>query len=150
MRQLQPNGEAGQAYVPFNYDGQILGSLREDQIPRFFGALTETESLPVHTFLFSQLTALQNRVSTAKVEAIRQSPDPTGKKPLVVIHNGKAYIADGHHRAVAAWLDGGDSIDAHFKDISPIDNAVKLAKVDDSLGLVFGWAIISKINGRDY
>lgn len=150
MRELQATGQAGLSRIPFNYDGQILGSLREDQVPRFFGALTDPESLPTMEFLYSNLTAMQDRVSTSKVEAIRTSPDKTGKKPLVVINNGKAYIADGHHRAAAQWLDGGESIDAHYKDISPVDNAVKLAKVDDSLGLVFGWAIISKLNGQEY
>lgn len=149
-RVLQPFGETGLSRVPFNYDGQILGSLREDQIPRFFGALTDTETLPVTDFLFNNLTAVQDRVSSSKVEAIRANPDDTGKKPLVVIHSGKAYIADGHHRAVAKWLNGDEFLTAHYKDISPVDNAVKLAKVDDSLGLVFGWAIISKLNGREY
>lgn len=149
-RTLKPNGEPGLSFVPFSYDGQILGTLREDQIPRFFGALTDPRSLPVGDFPFATLTAMQDRVSTEKVEAIRASSDKSGKKPLVVVHNGKAYIADGHHRAVAQWLDGADSLKAHYKDISPIDNAVKMAKVSDELGLVFGWAIISKLNGKEY
>jgi hypothetical protein len=146
MRTLTPIDNEHSA-IPFNYDGQILGSLREDQVPRFFGALTDTQSLPTMPFAISALTAMQNRVSTGKVEAIRASADKSGKKPLVVIHNGKSYIADGHHRAVAHWLDGAETLDAHFADISPVTNQVKLTKVNDSLGLVFGWAIISKIDG---
>lgn len=31
-----------------------------------------------------------------------------------------------------------------------MENAVTIAKVSDELGLVFGWAIISKLNGQDY
>lgn len=149
MRALIPI-DADHSAIPFNYDGQVLGSLREDQVPRFFGALTDPSSLPTMPFLFSNLTAMQNRVSTGKVDAIRKNPDATGKKPVVVVHNGTAYIADGHHRAAASWLDGADSIDAHYKDISPVTNVVKLAKIDDGLGLVFGWAIISKLNGIEY
>lgn len=149
-RALEPFGETGLSRIPFNYDGQILGSLREDQVPRFFGALTDTESLPTADFLFSNLTAMQDRVSTTKVEAIRNSADASGKKPLVVIDRGKAYIGDGHHRAAAQWLKGDEFLTAHYKDISATDNAVKMAKVDDSLGLVFGWAIISKLGGQDY
>lgn len=149
MRTLTPL-DAEHSHVPFNYDGQILGSLREDQVPRFFGALTDTQSLPTMPFLFNSLTAMQNRVSTGKVAAIKESADKSGKKPLVVINNGKAYIADGHHRATANWLNGDDALEAHYADISPVTNQVKLTKVDDSLGLVFGWAIISKIAGADY
>ncbi|QIG67381.1 DNA methyltransferase/prohead protease protein [Rhizobium phage RHph_TM3_3_9] len=149
MRTLTPI-DADHSAIPFNYDGQILGSLREDQVPRFFGALTDTQSLPVMTFNVNALTAMQNRVSTGKVEAIRANADKTGKKPLVVIHNGKQYIADGHHRATAQWLDGADEFEAHYADISPVTNQVKLTKVNDSLGLVFGWAIISKIAGAEY
>lgn len=149
MRTLTPI-DAEHSAIPFNYDGQILGSLREDQVPRFFGALTDTQSLPTMTFAFNALTAMQNRVSTGKVDAIRASADASGKKPLVVINNGKSYIADGHHRSVANWLDGADTLDAHYADISPVTNQVKLTKVDDSLGLVFGWAIVSKIGGQEY
>lgn len=149
-RNLEPFGEPGLSRIPFSYDGQVLGSLREDQVPRFFGALTDPKSLPVGDFPFATLTAMQDRVSTEKVEAIRASSDKSGKKPLVVVMNGKAYIADGHHRAAAQWLSGSESMKAHYKDISPINNAVKLAKVSDELGLVFGWAIISKLNGQDY
>jgi hypothetical protein len=149
MRTLTPIDTEHSA-IPFNYDGNVLGSLREDQVPRFFGALTDTQSLPTMPFAMNALTAMQNRVSNGKVDAIRASADSTGKKPLVVIHNGKSYIADGHHRAAAQWLDGADTLEAHFADISPVTNQVKLTKVDDSLGLVFGWAIISKIDGQDY
>lgn len=151
MRTLTPI-DADHSAIPFNYDGQILGSLREDQIPRFFGALTDTASLPTMDFHFSGVTAMQNRVSTGKVDAIRNSADKSGKAPLVVINNGKAYIADGHHRASALWLDGNDTFKAHYADISPVTNAVKVpvAKVSDELGLVFGWAIVSKIDGREY
>lgn len=149
MRTLTPI-DAEHSAIPFNYDGQILGSLREDQVPRFFGALTDTQSLPVMPFNVNALTAMQNRVHTAKVDAIRASAERSGKKPLVVINNGKSYIADGHHRATAHWLDGADTLEAHYADISPVTNQVKLTKVDDSLGLVFGWAIVSKIGGREY
>jgi hypothetical protein len=146
MRTLTPI-DAEHSAIPFNYDGQILGSLREDQVPRFFGALTDTQSLPVMPFNVSALTAMQNRVSTGKVDAIRASADRSGKKPLVVINNGKSYIADGHHRATAHWLDGADTLEAHYKDISPVSNVVKgdeirLFKTDDEMRMVFGFASV--------
>jgi hypothetical protein len=141
MRTLTPI-DAEHSAIPFNYDGQILGSLREDQVPRFFGALTDTQSLPTMSFAFSALTAMQNRVSTGKVDAIRASSDASGKKPLVVIHNGKSFIADGHHRATANWLNGDDTLDAHFADISPVTNQVKLTKTDDEMRMVFGFASV--------
>lgn len=152
QRVLEPFGEAGLSRVPFRYDGQILGVLREDQIPRFFGALTDSQSLPVAEFPFATLTALQDRVSTEKVEAIGNSSDRSGKRPLVVVSNGRAYLADGHHRAAAQWLSGNDTIKAHYKDISPIDNAVKMAdaeifKTDDELRLVFGFASVIEKDG---
>lgn len=151
-RQLATYGEDGEeyAYVPFHYEGNPLGTLRGDQMPRFLGALTDTESLPVTSFPINNLLATQNRVSVGKVEAIRAAGPSIGKRPLVVLRDGRNYLTDGHHRAAAAWLDGEDNIDAHYIDLNPYSETVKLFKVDDGLGLVFGWAIISKLNGKDY
>lgn len=36
------------------------------------------------------------------------------------------------------------------EDGSPVQIASKVCKVDESLGLVFGWAIVCKVNGEDY
>lgn len=138
------------AHTPFHFEGNPLGSLREDQMPRFLGALTDTESLPVMAFPLNNLLATQNRVDVAKVEAIRTAGAQGGKRPLVVLRDGRNYLTDGHHRATAAWLNGDESIEAHYIDLNPVTEAVKLFKVDDSLGLVFGWAIISKLGGQDY
>lgn len=152
--------DAKTSKTPFLYEGNVLGTLREDQIPRFFGALTDTEKLPTKKVKLADLTAMQNRVLTAKVKAIRGSDDTGGKKPLVVKHQEQLWIADGHHRMTAMWLDGEEETTVHFKDISPMTNAVKsladgenqarIVKVDETHGIVFGWAIVCKIDGEDY
>lgn len=40
-------------------------------------------------------------------------------------------------------------LDTEVKKRAPVLN-VKVAKVDETLGIVLGWAIVSKINGEDY
>ncbi|WP_189347209.1 MULTISPECIES: ParB N-terminal domain-containing protein [unclassified Mesorhizobium] len=153
-RSLKPLDE-DTAHTPFPYDATALGNLRSDQKPRFFGVLTNPELLPDKTLPVDSLVAMQNRVDPKKVEALRGVKH--GKPPVVVHMNGRNYIADGHHRASAAWLDGEDNIPVKYKDLEPVSNAMKMAdpsiricKVDESLGMVFGWAIVCKINGEDY
>lgn len=144
--------EGNYCCTPFKYEGNILGSLREDQVPRFLGALTNASDLPVKSVKVSELVAIQNRVDREKVERLRVKK-AAAKHPVVVQHDGRLYIADGHHRATAKWLDGAETIDVHFKDLEEVTNMVKadvIAKVDEELGLVFGWAIVSKVEGEDY
>jgi hypothetical protein len=156
QRKLEPL-DSKRSKTPFAYEGNVLGTLREDQVPRFFGALTDSADLPAKTVKLSDLTAMQNRVDTAKVKAI--AANGTGSKlPVVIQHNGKKWIADGHHRLAAAWLNGEESAKVRFKNIEPELNTMKaefsadarIVKIDESLGLVFGWAIVCKINGEDY
>lgn len=162
-RELKPHDEET-AKTPFVYDVNALGSLRPDQVPRFFGALTDSNKLPEAEVPMDSLVAMQDRVDPKKVEAIRSSDSAGGKLPVVVQHNGKNYIADGHHRLAAQWLDGEEKAKVRVKDLEPVSNALKglagtedngatsfrIAKVDQSLGLVFGWAIVCKVNGEDY
>lgn len=205
-RELEPTGR-GTAKPPFDHDPDFLGSLRPDQVPRFLGALTDPASLPTKTFDLKDLIATQDRVSPRKVRAIAAAKkndelDAKGP-PLVVRHNGKHFIADGHHRLAGEWLAGEDKADAAFKDLTPVSQAMKSAeapgvvinigaeafqkdgpsasdvhvdaplgggkkpaqrgktegdqrtvftvcKVDEGLGLVFGWGIICKNDGVDY
>ena len=100
---------------------------------------------------------MQDRVDPAKVKAIGDSGDAQTKLPVVVGMGGKHYIADGHHRLAAQWLAGEDEAKVKFKDLEPVSNAMKrdplnfrIAKVDKKLGMVFGWAVICKVNGEDY
>lgn len=156
-RELQPNADGETAKSPFLYDPNALGSLRPDQVPRFFGALTDSDKLPTKEVKLDELHAMQDRVDPKKVEAIRANAG-AGKPPVVVSHNGKNYIADGHHRLAASWLDGSDKIIVRHKDLEPVSQALKAApkinvrvcKVDDTLGVVLGWAIVCKVNGEDY
>jgi hypothetical protein len=156
-RHLQPNGDTGTAKSPFPYDPNALGSLRPDQVPRFFGVLTDSDKLPRKEVKLGDLTAMQDRVDPKKVEAIRDN-GTQGKLAVVVQHNGKQFIADGHHRLAADWLDGKDTVLVRHKDLEPIDHALKgaprlnvrVAKIDDALGVVLGWAIVCKVNGEDY
>jgi hypothetical protein len=157
-RELAPlDGERSK--TPFAYEGNVLGMLREDQVPRFFGALTDPEKLPTKTVKLADLTAMQNRVDTAKVEHfVAAGGGEGGKLPVVVKINGRLWIADGHHRLSADWLRGEDEAEVHFKDLEPETNVMKggfetearVFKVDESLGLVFGWAIICKAEGKPY
>ena len=131
-------------------------------MPRFFGALTDADKLPTAHVDIGSLHAMQDRVDPAKVAAIGASDATSAKRPVVVRHDGKNYIADGHHRLAAAWLAGADKADVAFKDLEPVSDALKsaprdarsdnfrVAKIDDSLGLVFGWAIVCKVGGEDY
>jgi hypothetical protein len=112
------------AHTPFPYDPNALGALRPDQVPRFFGAITDPKKLPTKNLNLSDLTAMQDRVDPDKIAAMRAG-EATGKPPVVVGMNGRNYIADGHHRASAAWLDGKDSMPVKFKDLDPVDQAVK-------------------------
>lgn len=140
--------DAETSHIPFGYDPEALSRVRTDQVPKLFGALTDPASLPTQEFAFADILAMQNRVSHGKVEAMRK--EPANKHPLVVKNGDKLFLADGHHRAVAHWLNGADSMTAHFKDITEMSNAVKVAKVDESLGVVIGWAIVCKVNDADY
>ena len=155
-RDLHPNGN-GTSKSPFKYDPNALGSLRPDQVPRFFGALTDSDKLPKKEVKLSDLHAMQDRVDPEKVQAIREK-GTGGKLAVVVQHNGTQYIADGHHRLAADWMDGKETVLVHHKDLEPVDHALKRApkiivkadRIDDAMGVVFGWAIVSKVNGEDY
>lgn len=159
-RQLHAN-DADTAKSPFPYDPNALGNLRPDQVPRFFGALTDADKLPTKDVRLNSLTAMQDRVDPKKVKDIADAGGGEGGKPPVVVrHGGKNYIADGHHRLAADWLAGKDKATVAFKDLEPIDNALKsagefatffkAAGVDEGLGLVYGWGIVCKENGVDY
>jgi hypothetical protein len=158
-RELKPNGDPKTSKTPFLYDVNALGSLRPDQVPRFFGALTDSESLPAQEVNLSDLHAMQDRVDPEKVKAIAEH-GTGGKLATVVQHNGKKYIADGHHRLTADWLAGKETAQVRFKDLEPVDHALKRAevdfgvskilKVDEGEGIVYGWAIVSKIDGKPY
>src|SRR6185369_12143738 len=71
----------------------------------------------------SSLVAMQDRVDPAKVESMRETP--SDKPPLVVRMGGRNYVADGHHRAAAAYMNGDKSIDCRFCNLTPVDSAVK-------------------------
>lgn len=153
-RKLEPL-DAKRSKTPFAYEGNVLGSLREDQVPRFFGALTDSNDLPAKTVNLDDLTAMQNRVDTSKVKGIAEN-GAGSKLPVVIQHDGKKWIADGHHRLAAAWLNGETNAKVRFKNLEPEVNTMKfdittqVCKVDDSLGLVMGFAIVCKQDGQDY
>lgn len=124
-RRLTPM-DAENSHTPFTYDIHALSNLRPDQVPRLLGALTHPERLPKRKVNLSQLFAIQNRVNTKKVEAIRQKG--VHESPVVVHMHDRDYILDGHHRAAADWLNGKTSIRVHYKDLSEFDNSVKSAR----------------------
>jgi hypothetical protein len=148
-RQLRPLDDAT-AHVPFPYDTNFLASLRSDQKPRYYGALTDRSKLPDKTFDLSSLVATQNRVDPGKVESMAQSGVVAATPPLVMRHNGRDYIADGHHRLAAEWLQGNDTAQAKFIDLTERTNALKalasatfeISKASKAKQQIFGWASV--------
>lgn len=157
-RTLKPYDE-NTAHSPFPYDPAALANLRSDQKPRFFGALTDPQNLEDKTVRLATLTATQNRVDPIKVEAMRGGA-ASDKKPVVARMNGRNYIVDGHHRLSAAYLDGDATADVKFKDLTPVDNALKsdsgpgwsipfkITKADPDQQLIFGWASVVEKEGH--
>lgn len=155
-RSLKGMDEAN-SHVPFPHDANALGQLRDDQVPRFLGALTDPSALPTKDVALSGLTAIQNRVETGKVEALRGGK-AKDKKAVVVRMNGRDYIADGHHRLTADYLDGADKSTVHYLDLSGVSNAVKrgpafsipikVAKALPDQQMIFGWASVVEKNGQ--
>lgn len=159
-RQLKALSD-GLSHMPLAYDPEALAKVRGDQMPRMLGAITHPDRLEAKTFSFDDLTAIQNRVDTAKVtdlSALASTDEPNG---VVASFGGKNYILDGHHRIIGRWLAGDGMVTTRWIDLNPVSNAMKsegegrditatVAKVDESLGLVFGWAIVSKVDGKEY
>jgi putative serine protease XkdF len=149
--------DAERSHTPFTYDPTALGSLRQDQVPRFLGALTNPDDLPVQTVSLDHLTAIQNRVDTAKVQAWADGTIKSDKLAVVVKDGDRQLIADGHHRLSGAWLRGETTAKVRVKDISPVSNAVKrdldwslpldIRKADPDQQLVFGWASVIEKGG---
>ena len=113
------------ARTPFRYDPNFFDHLkrRPDIVPRFLGVISDPERLPLRSVPMSSLVAIQDRVDPKKVEAIRDAH--IIEHPAVVHIDGKNYVADGHHRASADWLDGRESIQVHWKDLSEHSDSVK-------------------------
>lgn len=163
-RSLLPLGTAGMAQVPFPYDPSALAALRSDQKPRFFGALTNPEALPVASLPLADLTAMQNRVDPAKVHAWASGAIRSDKLPVITRFNGRHYIADGHHRLAGAWLRGDAMAQVRLKDLDPVTDAMKrdggssdplgwsgrldIKKADPDQQLLFGWASVVEKAGR--
>ena len=150
---LQPYGK-DMAKTPFNYDSHALGDLRPDQVPRFFGALTDPDQLEETEVPLAGLYAMQNRIDPAKVDSIRAAGG-VNDLPIVVRYNGKNYIADGHHRLAAAWLDGDESATVKMKNIGPRSNALKgavlkvpISKLEPDQNRVFGFASVCEKDGK--
>lgn len=150
--------DAQTSHVPFQYDPAALASLRPDQMPRFLGALTDQDSLPIETVDLSSLVAIQNRVDTGKVQAWANGSIKSDKLPVIVKDGSRDLIADGHHRLAGAWLRGETHTKARVKDISPVSQAMKrdtmdwilpldIRKADPDQQLVFGWASVIEKNG---
>lgn len=146
--------DASTAKTPFQYDAHALSDLRPDQVPRFFGALTDPEQLEETEVPLAGLYAMQNRVDPEKVEAIRAN-GASDSLPVVVRYNGKHYIADGHHRLTAQWLDGKETAKVKIANIGARSNALKLAdvrfpiaKTEPDQNRVFGFASVVDKNGK--
>lgn len=147
-RVLKPRGD-GTAHTPFPYDIGALASLRGDQVPRFFAAYTDQDSLEETEMALDTLVSMQDRVDPEKVEAMRGKEDV--KPPVIVQFGGRNYIADGHHRCSAAYLDGKTSIPVKVKNIEPLDVSLKAVTIykNASQRMVYGWASVTKIGDEE-
>ncbi len=97
-----------------------------DLNPPYKGGPTDEQrrDSPFHEIELDSLTATQSAVGEKKARQLAADPslgdkDPTG--PIVVIRhpNGKLYIDDGHHRAVAAALRNENTVRAKVFDYDP-------------------------------
>lgn len=160
-RALKPmDGEGKIAHTPFPHDAIGFSHLRQDQIPRFLGAVSDPGRLPIRTVDLHSLTALQDRVDPAKVQAMRGGALRGRTKPAVTRFADRDYIADGHHRLSAEWLDGKDRAEVHYLDLTAVSQALKSAsdsdwcvpfeikKADPDQRLVFGWASVVTKDGK--
>lgn len=159
-------------HTPFLYDAHAFDRLREDQKPRFLGAVTGPGRLPLRTVHLDSLVAMQNRVDPGKVAAMRGPATMVGwTKPVVTRFADRDYIADGHHRLTAAALDGQDQFEVHYLDLTRESNALKrdgsgtatagteesgaswstpfqITKADPDRQMIFGWASVVTKNGE--
>lgn len=147
-------------HTPFLYDAHAFDRLREDQKPRFLGAVSSPGRLPLRTIYLDDVVAVQNRIDPAKIEAMRGARTMVGRrKPVVTRFADRDYIADGHHRLTAAMLDGQKEFEVHYLDLTRESNALKsagavwsipleIAKADPDRQMIFGWASVVTKNGK--
>jgi hypothetical protein len=150
----QPNGTLA---PPFVFDPTFLGGLREDQVPRFFDAITHQDDVQnVCKVPLDELRAIQDRVNPDTVSA--HIENPSKKLPVVVRAHGVNYIADGHDRLTARWLRGKNKAKVRHVNLGDVPSpAVKrddweipfqLRKADPDKRQVFGWASVVTKNGQ--
>lgn len=152
---LKPHPDGG-AYTPFPHDPDALGKIDPKHTRMFLGALTSPDSLPTRKVPIKSLVSIQPRVSPEKVNDMRTNG--FDKLPTVVRNDGKNLLADGNHRATAAFLDGESTIDCKYCRLSGDDEALAKAedceftfaikKADPDQQLIFGWA--SVVQKGDY
>lgn len=164
-RALKPRAD-GMAHTPFPHDPQAFDRLRADQIPRFMGAVTAPDALEDRQMSMKDLVAMQDRVDPGKVNAMQDVA--TSKPPVIVRNAGRNYIADGHHRAAAAYMNGDRTLPVKYLDITPMDQAVKadadesateqgdgefefvfkVASIEPTRQMIFGFASVVEKNGQ--
>jgi Putative phage serine protease XkdF len=147
--------------TPFPYDALAMAGLGEDQKHQFLDAVAQAQFLDTKTVKMRDLFALEPKVSIEKLtELLKDGEDDKFEDtpPCVVLVGDRMYIADGHHRLTVAWLLGDDKAEVAYYEVSDnpsdldkrFDIGAEILKVDESLGLVLGWAIVSKKDGEDY
>ncbi len=109
-------------FIPFRHDPAAMAYLRPDQVPRFLDAVTHPNRLPLITMPLADMIAIKSRVGRDVVE---KHLDNLGdiNPPVVVYMNGAFYIADGHDRLVALWLDGNNEVEVRFDNLEPFDDS---------------------------
>lgn len=136
--QLQPlndgSVDADQwARSPFPWDPNVKATMRPDQVKPFLGALTDPEDLPVKTLLLRTCIAMQDRVDPQKVQSMMESV--SDKLPVVArlgdSHNPRNVIIDGHHRMTARFLQGRQTAQVRYIDLTTPQKANAEAKEEE-------------------
>lgn len=150
-----PNGTLAS---PFVHDPTFLSTLREDQVPRFFDAITHQKRIDrTEKVRLDSLRAIQDRVNPDSVAAHVEAP--TKKLPIVVRAHGTEYIADGHDRLAARWLRGKNGATVRYVDLGDVPSSAvkrepafeipfKISKADPDKQQIFGWASVVTKNGQ--
>ena len=92
-------------------------------------------------------------MSRSFAEIIKDAPAATGVHVTSAIGNSgkqKTKLKSFKDLAGAVKVEDLHQVDAAVKHAQPSEQFVRIAKVDEGLGLVFGWGIVCKVNGEDY
>ena len=95
-------------------NGRVLHPFQEQVAPRaYHGAGNDRikeaiRNAPIEVVKIADLTMIQRTVDPDIVDSYIDKPpgEARWQTPIVLRYEGRAYLFDGHHRAVAEWAKG--------------------------------------------